>query len=174
MIEFSATTSERGDWVPLPAGTYDVQIDQVSIKPAKDSTKFPQLQLDTHVVGGAHDNKKAAIWYSLSPKSGWKLRKLLDAAGVDYEANEGADESVSISVDEEDLVGAYVRYNVTQEDYQGKTNNRFNDETASPIIAHASSNGNGNGNKVETKPVQQTLPMGNQATQRRERKRMTT
>lgn len=129
MIEFSA--SENQGFTPVPSGTYDVQIDSVELGMSKNSNQ--QLILSGHIADGPQIDRKVKIWYTIVPKSGWKLRNLLDAAEVDYELKELGEGEVEIKCDENDLVGCYVRYECEQEKYQGRDTNRWNKEMPSPL-----------------------------------------
>jgi len=78
---------EGGQWTPLPAGDYLMQIDSAEGGASKNEGK-PQTLVKCHVVGGPNDGKNCVIFYSHSPKAIWKLRDLAEACGVDYELEE--------------------------------------------------------------------------------------
>jgi len=81
IIEFDAPSSEG--FQPLPEGTYWLRIE--SVEQSTSSAGNPQLVVKTRVVDGEYANKSVTIWYSLTPKSTWKLKALLDATDVPYE-----------------------------------------------------------------------------------------
>lgn len=132
MIEFNVNENAGGGggFTPVPAGTYDLQIDDVEIGQSKKGN--PQLTVKGHIAEGPKENRKVTVWYSLVPAAGWKLKKLLDATGVEYvsEMTEGAE---NISCDEADLVGCYVRMQCSVGEYNGRAKNDWTDEEASPF-----------------------------------------
>jgi hypothetical protein len=81
IIEFDAPSNEG--FQPLPEGTYWLRIE--SVEQGTSSAGNPQLVVKTKVVDGEYANKSVTIWYSLTPKSTWKLKALLDATDVPYE-----------------------------------------------------------------------------------------
>ena len=134
IIEFASTG--EGQYKPLPDGSYDIQItnaEQTTSKKGND-----QLKVSAVVSGGSYDGKKVTLFYSMLPQSGFKLEKLLDAAGVDYEVfdidtTDGAP-GKGFRLDTDNLIGTYVRFNdVTQSTWEGKVNNRWDGEAISPL-----------------------------------------
>ena len=133
-VRFEATSSEGGgSYTPLPQGTYDVQFSKIEETRSKNGNA--QLQVTGRVAGGPHDNKVVMMWYSMTPKSGWKLENLLDATNVDFTAEDAEGGGSIIDFETDDLIGAYCRFNVRQREWDGKMRNDFNDEAVSPLSA---------------------------------------
>ncbi len=121
-------------WKPLPNGTYTIMIDD--IKQGLSRAQNENLQVGGHVEDGPHDGKKVTIFYMLLPQNLWKLRNLLDATGVDYEAEE-LDEIDSdtgkplleVLFDTDDLLGCCFVADVSQrDDTKGGVSNEFRNE----------------------------------------------
>jgi hypothetical protein len=114
----------------LPEGIYDFEITQVTQTTAKSSGN-PQLEIKLSVIGPeAYAGKTIMQWWSLTAKSTWKLFKLLDATGVDYDEADG-----QINFDTDMLEGSIFRAKVTQEENpsNGNLNNRLGNEQPSPL-----------------------------------------
>ena len=100
LINFS--NSEDKGYSPLPEGSYDLEILQVEQKVSQAGN--PQLELSTEVAAGEHEGRKVKLWYSLTPQSAWKLKKLVVATHTPHEVV-GSDRDGQISFDTDDLVG---------------------------------------------------------------------
>ena len=140
-ITMTGTQSVGGDWVPLPAADYNLQIDAAESGTSKGSGA-PQLRVNTHVVDGPFAEKKAMLFYSLKPNSIWKVKALLVATGIEFiseELDEVDPETnkplETITFDSDDLIGCSFRVTVSQRDYQGKMQNDFNKERALEGVA---------------------------------------
>jgi len=156
--------SESEGWSPLPAGTYNIQIDDIEETTSRNNN--PQVKVAGHVMDGPHGSKKVTIWYAITDKSGWKLKRLLDACGVDYteeETDEVTDKGKPVfdmDVELDDLVGCAFQCDVSIEEYNGKDQNRFNDER-SIDGAEASKGDNGaQEQKAAPAPAQQQQQSG--------------
>lgn len=135
MPKLKLTGKQTEGWKPLPDGTVDIMIDDISETVSKQD--IPQLKVAGHVEGGRHDAKKVTLWYSLSPNALWKVMNLCDACGVDYEAEE-LDEIdpeskkplISLELDTDDLIGQAYTVDVVQSTNTntGQLNNNFNNE----------------------------------------------
>lgn len=129
-------TRGKGGFDLLPEGTYDFTIKSVKQGTAKTSGNA-QLEVDLEVVDGNHAGASHREWYSLSPKAGWKIAALLEAAGIDAvdtgQVNEESDPVLEADPDE--LVGRFIRGTISHEKYEktGKTNARLNKEEPSPF-----------------------------------------
>lgn len=131
-IKFNA--KQGGGYVPLPEGTYDLELLDVEQTTSKNDN--PQLKVSATVADGPSAGKKVTIWYSLVPQAGWKLRNLLDALLVEYDAEEDEDGGDAIEFDPEDLVGRVASFSVTQREYNGRVNNDFGDAEVSKLDPH--------------------------------------
>lgn len=134
MITVRTTKGTGGDWQPLPKATYDFTVTDVKEKTA--SSGNPNLQVACSVADGQYTGRTANIWYSLLPKSGWKLKMLLEACGVDFneveldgEIDEDSGKPLTeLQFDTDEIVGKTFTCDVTEGEFEGKANNRFNNE----------------------------------------------
>lgn len=123
----------KGDWKPLPSGTYDVMFDSSSTGTSKGG--HPQLVLDGHIVGGTNDGKKVKMWI-VTKGGGWRIKGILDATDVEYteEATGNVDAEsrpeMTYEFDTDDLPGNIVRFDVSEDEYEGKPKNNFNNPRA--------------------------------------------
>lgn len=124
-INFNAgENTGQGTWTPLPEGDYEVEIEDVEVTTSGSGN--PQLQLSYKLMDGPREGGTAKDWYSLLPQSGWRLRGLLDALGIEYTAGgKDGDGRDAISFEGDDLIGRRVLYFVAQREYNGKVNNDF-------------------------------------------------
>lgn len=129
-LSFSKPDETQGGWTPLPAGTYDCQVDEVDGE-RTTSKGNPQVMVKAHVVGGDYDAKKVTIFYVLAANSTWRFKKLLDATGTQY--TEAADNALDVETD--DLLGCYFTVDITKKVYNGKEGNDFANERASALSA---------------------------------------
>lgn len=118
----------RGEWKPLPEGTYDFQILEVEEKTSSKGN--PQLYISTEVVGGEFSGKKAGMYFAATENATWRIVQLLDATGVTYDL-QGTD----LDFDENDLIGAYFQANAGIREYNGKKNNDFSKFEPSALSA---------------------------------------
>lgn len=143
MPKLNFTANEgAGAWKPLPNGTYDIMMDEAST--GVSSKGNPQLILKGHVVGGAHDAKTVMMWL-VAKGGGWRIKQLLDATNVEYteEATGQVDDEgrpeMSYEFDTDDLPGNVIRFDVSEDEYQGKPKNNFNKprapEAKKPVAA---------------------------------------
>lgn len=103
---------EKRDFEPLPEGKYEltiVAVEEVNFKSGNDGLKVTYEEPESH--------KK--IWDNLTfaENSMWKIQQFLDACGYETDGE--------ITVEWSDLVGVTVVADVTQEEYNGKVNNRI-------------------------------------------------
>lgn len=122
--------SEGEGWEPLPDATYDIQIDDV--EETTSNNENPQIKVSGHVASeGPHTDKKTTDWFVMTDKSGWKLKMLVDACNIDYEATETGETNdkgkpiEDIEFELEDLVGCVYRCDVTTRTWQGRKSNNF-------------------------------------------------
>lgn len=119
----------------FPEGTYDMRI--TSTEETVSKAGKPQLKVSLEVLDGDPERigQTATIWYSLSPQAAWKLNMLAEATGVDStETGERTkDDKPVLEFDTDDLDGLYVRYTCTQEVYDKKIVNRWEEERPSPM-----------------------------------------
>jgi hypothetical protein len=128
-------TAGNTDFTPLPEGTYDCKI--LSFEQTTSSTGNPQLAIKLEIVDGPLKQRQPMVWYSLTPKAGWKMKKLLEELAINY-ADQGVDDDgfAQLEFDPDDLVGRVVRYDVTQREYNNRKNNQFGNETVSEWDPH--------------------------------------
>lgn len=130
-IKIQASQS-RMEWVPLPRGTYDLQVDSVEEKPSQ-SGNAPQLVFKMSVIDGPSAGKKATHFQSLSEKSGGFIRELVEAAGIEHEAvesdtinEEDGKPFLIIDFESDDFIGRTFRADAIISEYNGKESNKFN------------------------------------------------
>lgn len=149
--------SESEGWQPLPAATYNFQIDSVEETTSRNNN--PQVKVAAHVMDGPHGTKKVTIWYALTEKSGWKFKQLLDACGVEYTEEETGEVTdtgkpvFDMDVELDDLAGCAFQADVTTEEYNGKDQNRFNNER--PIDGSEQASAGSNGQQTQSQGAQQ-------------------
>lgn len=75
----------------LPPGEYVFEIAECVVVPPKKADGSPQLEFDLVVQGGADSDQYNGIerkhWLSLAPKAAGRVRNMLDATGVQPEAD---------------------------------------------------------------------------------------
>ncbi|MCA9643775.1 MAG: DUF669 domain-containing protein [Myxococcales bacterium] len=138
-----------GEWKPLPEGQYDFKITNVETTTSGGGN--PQLKLHMEVVGGEYDGKKSTYFLSLLQQSLWVLYNITDALQIERTETGEVDEAGQpvYEFEADDMVGAYVRFNVGIREYNGKKNNTFNDPQLSPKDPmYASLVASANGNPV--------------------------
>jgi len=118
----------RGEWKPLPEGTYDFQILEVEEKTSSKGN--PQLYISTEVVGGEFSGKKCGMYFAATENATWRIVQLLEATGVAFE-QAGTD----LDFDENDLIGSYFQANAGIREYNGKKNNDFSKFEPSSLSA---------------------------------------
>ncbi len=92
-LDFSNVTG--GDYTPIPADDYVVEIEKVENRTAKSGNEM--LSLTFNVMEGEYEGRKIFDLYVLTEKALWKLKDLLVAVGVDTEG--------MVDLDADDLVG---------------------------------------------------------------------
>ena len=118
LIEFE----DSGEYKLLPEGVYTFEVR--SVEQTTSSKGSPQLKIGVVSVDGPEVDRHTSIWYSLLSTAGWRLARLLDAAGVDYER---ADKAVRFDTD--DLLGRTFVCDVTiGQTNTGKERNEFGNE----------------------------------------------
>lgn len=144
--------SQGGGFQTYDAGTYDFKIENVQQGTSK--TGNPQLTVKLRFVGGKYDDKQMTAWYSLTPQSMWKMQALVEASGCHHTViGEDAEGKPTIEFDEADLVGLVFAADVTIEEYQGKKNNRLNNERPSDLVEEARA-----AQQAAPEPVKQAAP----------------
>lgn len=92
-LDFSNVTG--GNFDPIPAGDYVVEVEKVENRTAKSGNEM--LSLTFNVMEGEYEGRKIFDLYVLTEKALWKLKDLLVAVGVDTEG--------MVDLDVDDLVG---------------------------------------------------------------------
>lgn len=169
-ITVRSTQGSGGDWTPLPKGTYDLTIN--SIKERTSGSGNPNLQVECSVADGPHAGKTANVWKSLVPKSGWALKALLDACGVNYNEQpideideESGKPLTELQFDTDELVGKTFTCDAVISEFEGKENNRFNNER--PVGMTLPELKERNRQRRAEAEAAETAPQQNQQTQQR-------
>lgn len=117
----------------LPQGTYDFEIKSVEQGTSKSNN--PQLKVQLEVVEGPLAGKKTTHWYSLLPQAAWRLSEFAAAAGGTMVDTGEVDEKGEpiMELDENSLVGLFVRGTIEHREYQGRTNADLNKPVESPF-----------------------------------------
>lgn len=126
-----------GEWQPLPEGTYDFKITEV--EQAVNKKQNAQLKLKLECASPSHSGKTATVFYSLLPQALWRLYELVDALDIERTdtGEKDKDGKPIYEIDDDLLPGCYVRYVVTQREYEGKKQNDFSKPTLSPLDPYA-------------------------------------
>lgn len=124
-IDFPSDGQDVSSWQPLPEGQYDVKL--LSYETTVSSKGNQQIKVVGEVADGESSGKRCTIWYSLLVQSTWKLKKLLTVLDIPYEG------TTKVSFEGDDLIDRVCRYNVRQDIYNGKTNNKFDEIDVSPL-----------------------------------------
>ncbi len=127
--------STGGGFTPLPEGKFALRID--SVTDGVSSKGNPQITIDGEIVAGDDEQfigSSRKIFYSLVENAVWRIGLLCEALGLERVDTGEVDAKGQpiYSFDEQALVGRVVEFNVTQREYQGKTQNDFQDPTVSP------------------------------------------
>lgn len=113
MAKFVFKKKEGGEFELITPGHYDLMIVKAEIAAGRDDE--PQLATEFEIAEGPEAGKKIPQWFGSSDKRGWVIGAICDAANVPYEVLEEGDENnpPTISFDTEDLIGRYVRAELT-------------------------------------------------------------
>lgn len=103
--------SEQGDYVPLPDGEYDQQIE--SADQGVSNNQAPNIKVKTVIVGGKFADRKVTHFFSLKPTAGFRVKALLDATGTPYKTVQGEDGKPMYDFDTEDMIGRYFTASAT-------------------------------------------------------------
>jgi len=135
MAQINFSNSADNSFSPLPEGTADFEILKVEQGVSKKGN--PQLVIDTEICSGDSEGKKTKMWYSLTPQSTWKLKKLLLATHTPFETAGEQGKGGTIQFDTDDLVGAIftcdIEISINPEN--NKPKNDFNNERVSAMMA---------------------------------------
>ncbi len=110
-IELDVTQAKALE--PLPPGLYPVVIQQARLD--ESSTGKPMLVLDFEVTDGDHVGRHVFTNVVLTKEADWRIKQLLDAAGVYYDAD---------GFDSDELLGRSLVVRVGIEVYEGQARNR--------------------------------------------------
>lgn len=119
-IEFqSSASNEEVTYAPLPQGTYDLVVNDVT--QGTSSKGNAQLQVRCEIAAGEYSGKKITLWLSLLDSATWRLSAFVKATGVEYEDGPGG----QISFDTDDVVGAYFSASTKIREYNGREKNEW-------------------------------------------------
>lgn len=128
-IRYSGGNDGGGSFTPYPEGTYDFEITEVEVVPAKSSDKSDQLKLKTVILGGEKDGKQFTRWVSLSEKSAWVVERLLEATGCPrQQAGEDKNGKPVFEFDENDLIGLRYTADLKIREWNGKAQNQSDND----------------------------------------------
>lgn len=106
-LDFSNVTG--GNYEPMPAGDYVLEIEDIEERVSKAGNEM--LNITFNVAEGEYEGRKIFEFYVLTEKALWKLKDLLVALGINTEGQ------VDVSVD--DLVGEMLIGNVEIQEQEG-------------------------------------------------------
>lgn len=106
-LDFSNVTG--GNYEPMPAGDYVLEIEDIEERVSKAGNEM--LNITFNVAEGEYEGRKIFEFYVLTENALWKLKNLLVALGIDTEGQ------VDVSVD--DLVGEMLIGNVVIQEQEG-------------------------------------------------------
>lgn len=116
-LDFTGVASE---FPTMPIGVYPVRVDEKpEVAPSKKSGE-PQVNFVFNVIDPDFEGMKLFLHCSLQPQALWKLRKALNALGV-----ETPDGPIKLNLG--DLLGREALAQVTQEEYKGKIKNALSE-----------------------------------------------
>lgn len=112
-----------GDFEPVPAGEYDLIIQQIEVREGRESGD-PYFALELRITDPDPEIDNKPVWENISPKAAWRVTQLVEAVyGEIDEVEEGDDIDINIF----DLYGAQVRADVGQEENnKGRVVNTIN------------------------------------------------
>jgi len=120
IIDFSKEEGGGGgNRIRVKEGDYHVKI----LKARHDTSAekgTPGLVVTFRLVGGKHDGKKFEEWFYLTPKSLWRVRKLLEAVGMSVPAKK-------VRIPTEKLRGKELGVTLTDDEYEGRISSRVSD-----------------------------------------------
>jgi len=131
-IPFSVATESK-QFAPLPESTYECRITDVTPGTSKNGNL--QLALKLEILEGPEAARRVTCWYTITPKSAWRIQKLIDALGITLTGTGEVDPDGNEikSFDHEELLQRCVTYDVKQREYNGRMNNDFNKPRVSPF-----------------------------------------
>ena len=109
-------TKEESGFEAIPAGNYEVKVVEAQEKTSKAGHK--KIALVFEVTGAESAGRKLFHDLSELPQALWKLKKFLDACGVEYDEDGFATE---------DILGSDLEVVVVQEIYNEKPTNKVTD-----------------------------------------------
>lgn len=125
-------TMAKSDFVLLPDGKYEGWFSEPEIK---EGTKAPYLNVkfNTDYPGDDGEIKTKVVYcmFSHSPKAVWRLQKVLEAIGVEFEVEEVELEDGSkveaLVYDPDDIAGKSCIAEIHTEEYNKKLQNKVKD-----------------------------------------------
>lgn len=144
-----------------PKGTYDIVVDDVT-EGASRTKGTSQLIVKGRIQGGPNDGSKVTDFFARTENSGWRIKALLDACGIDYDEVDTGAQSASgkplknWEFDTDDLAGCVYQCDADQEEYEGAMKQRWGTPRppAGASAARAVAPTGGNGQAVQAAPVQ--------------------
>jgi len=120
-VDFTLVEGGGGS-VLFPEGPQLFEVDEVTEEEGADSGQ-PYLAFVLKAADGKFEGKKAYDNFSLQPQALWKLRGLMEAAGLEVVDGE-------MEIDIDSFKGVVVIADVIHEDYKGKPKTRINGYSA--------------------------------------------
>lgn len=127
--------SQAKDFEVLPVGSYPIVVAETEIRNS-NSSQFQYINWTLEVETGEHAGRKLWLTSSLNPKATWSLKLVLRALG---ETSPDLDKD-EFDIDPDDYLGRRAIANVTQEEYNGRMQNRV-ESLSSPLVGASSGNG---------------------------------
>jgi len=112
---------EKSSFEPVPAGEYDLIIQQIEIREGQDSGE-PYFNIEMRISDPDDSLDNKPIWENISPSVAWRVNQLLEAV---YGPQDDLEEGDEVEFNIFDLYGAKVRARVGLEERQdgaGMTN----------------------------------------------------
>lgn len=125
MIRVPRSNNSSSSYTPLPDGTYDFRI--VEVSEGTSGTGSPQLVVRLVCQGPAYADRKATLWLTQTAKAAWRTDQLFEALSIAAIETGDVDSEGNpiVSYDEQALVDRCVSFEVTTREYNGKKSNDF-------------------------------------------------
>ena len=125
-IRYTAGDPNNKGFTPLPEGTMNFKIIEEEDCTSKKGN--PQHKVRFEVMDGPHAGRQLNVWFSFMPNAIWAWESLVEATGAVPTDTGEIDETGEAIMELPDnaLLDCYVTADVSQEEYNDKTNNKLN------------------------------------------------
>lgn len=110
MIKLDFSNITGGDFEPIPAGDYTLEIEEVKEQVSKAGNQMLNITFSV-IDEGEYKGKKIFEYYVLTEKALWRLKELFIALGKDVDG--------VVAFDPQELVGEIFIGNITIEESEG-------------------------------------------------------